>query len=47
MRDILPAEMEVRAALQQTIRETYRRYGFIEIETPVVEHIGRAERTKN
>ncbi len=40
MRDILPAEMEVRAALQQTIRETYRRYGFTEIETPVVEHIG-------
>ncbi len=40
MRDILPAEMAVRAELQRIIRETYRRYGFTEIETPVVEHIG-------
>ena len=40
MRDILPAEMEIRTGLQQIIRDTYRRYGFTEIETPVMEHIG-------
>ncbi len=40
MRDILPAEMEVRSALQHIIRETYSLYGFTEIETPIVEHIG-------
>ena len=40
MRDILPAEMEVRAALTNTIRETYTAYGFTQIETPIVEHIG-------
>lgn len=39
MRDILPAEAQVRAALRHTIRETYSRYGFTEIETPIVEHI--------
>ncbi|MDO4961064.1 MAG: histidine--tRNA ligase [Eubacteriales bacterium] len=40
MRDILPQEMEVRTALQRTIRDTYAGYGFTEIETPIVEHIG-------
>ncbi|MCI5792456.1 MAG: histidine--tRNA ligase [Lachnospiraceae bacterium] len=40
MRDILPAEMEVRIKLQGIIRETYSGYGFTEIETPLVEHIG-------
>lgn len=40
MRDILPAEMEVRIKLQGIIRDTYSRYGFTEIETPLVEHIG-------
>jgi len=39
MRDILPVEMEIRSALMNIIRETYRLYGFTEIETPVVEHI--------
>jgi len=39
MRDILPVEMSIRTALMNVIRETYRRYGFTEIETPVVEHI--------
>ena len=39
MRDILPAEKEVREYLMQIIRETYSKYGFTEIETPVVEHI--------
>ena len=40
MRDILPGEMELRVRLQGIIRETYLRYGFTEIETPLVEHIG-------
>ena len=40
MRDILPAEAQIRAALRHIIRETYSRYGFTEIETPIVEHIG-------
>ncbi len=40
MRDILPSEMEVRVALQHIIRETYALYGFTEIETPIIEHIG-------
>ncbi|MBQ0100662.1 MAG: ATP phosphoribosyltransferase regulatory subunit, partial [Lachnospiraceae bacterium] len=39
MRDILPGEMEIRSSLMNIIRETYRKYGFTEIETPVVEHI--------
>ncbi|MCQ2401190.1 MAG: histidine--tRNA ligase [Lachnospiraceae bacterium] len=39
MRDILPGEMEVRSALMNIIRDTYRLYGFTEIETPIVEHI--------
>ena len=39
MRDILPEEMEIRQYLMGIIRETYKRYGFTEIETPVVEHI--------
>ena len=40
MRDILPSEMEIRSVLQHIIRETYAGYGFTEIETPIVEHIG-------
>ncbi len=39
MRDILPREMEIRQYLMGIIRETYRLYGFTQIETPVVEHI--------
>ena len=39
MKDILPDEMEIRNYVQKKVRETYGRYGFTEIETPVVEHI--------
>jgi len=39
MRDILPEEMEIRSKLMNAIRDTYRLYGFTEIETPAVEHI--------
>ena len=39
MRDILPREMEVRQYCMGVIRETYRQFGFTEIETPLVESI--------
>lgn len=39
MKDILPAEMQVREYVMNQIRETYRGFGFNSIETPCVEHI--------
>ncbi len=39
MRDILPAEMLVREYVMNQIRDTYRGFGFTQIETPCVEHI--------
>ena len=39
MKDILPAEMEIRSYVMELIRETYTGYGFSNIETPCVEHI--------
>ncbi len=39
MRDILPAEMQVREYVMNQIRETYRSFGFTQMETPCVEHI--------
>ncbi|MBO6108670.1 MAG: histidine--tRNA ligase [Eubacterium sp.] len=39
MRDILPQEMEIREYVLSMIRQTYRSYGFTQIETPCVEHI--------
>lgn len=39
MRDILPAEMQVRDYVTNQIKETYRSFGFTQIETPCVEHI--------
>lgn len=39
MRDILPDEMAVRNYVMQVIRETYGRYGFSSMMTPIVEHI--------
>ena len=39
MRDITLAEMEIRLYLLNKIREVYTRFGFSEIQTPVVEHI--------
>ncbi len=39
MRDILPEEMQVREYVMNQIRETYRGFGFTQIETPCVEHI--------
>lgn len=39
MKDILPAEMQVRDYVMNQIKETYRGFGFSSIETPCVEHI--------
>jgi histidyl-tRNA synthetase len=39
MRDILPAEMQIRDYVLNQIKETYRGFGFSTIETPCVEHI--------
>ena len=38
MKDILPAEMEIRDYVIGLIKETYRSFGFSSIETPCVEH---------
>lgn len=39
MKDILPAEMEIRDYVLQMIKDTYKTFGFISIETPCMEHI--------
>jgi len=39
MKDILPAEMQIRDYVIGLIKETYGRFGFASIETPCVEHI--------
>ena len=39
MKDILPAEMELRDYVAQVIKETYRSFGFTPIETPCMENI--------
>ncbi len=39
MKDILPREMEIRDYVIGLMKETYRSYGFLPIETPCVEHI--------
>ena len=39
MKDVLPREMEIRTYVQALIRETYKGYGFTQIETPCMEHI--------
>lgn len=39
MKDILPAEMQIRDYVIRLIKETYSGFGFSNIETPCVEHI--------
>ncbi len=39
MKDILPAEMQIREYVMSQIKETYRSFGFSQIDTPCVEHI--------
>ena len=52
MKDMMPAEMEIRDYVIGQIKETYRAFGFSSIETPCVEHMkisaaNRAETMKN
>ena len=37
MKDILPAEMQIRDYVMNVIKENYRKFGFTPIETPCVE----------
>ena len=46
MKDILPEEMQIRDYVQQVIKETYRNFGFTQIETPCMENIANL-RQKN
>ena len=39
MNDFLPSEMRLREHIMSIIRETYSSYGFLQIETPAIEHI--------
>ena len=39
MCDMLPSDMRLREHVLGMIKETYGRYGFMQIETPVMEHI--------
>jgi histidyl-tRNA synthetase len=41
MRDVLPAEKQTRERVLSTLRSTYRRFGFAEIETPAIEPLSR------
>ncbi len=39
MKDILPAEMQIRDYVISVIKDTYGKFGFTSIETPCVENI--------
>lgn len=39
MNDILPAQMQIREYVMDQIKDTYRGFGFTQIETPCVEHV--------
>ena len=40
MTDFLPEDMRLRNSVQSEIRHTYAQFGFAQIETPMMEHIG-------
>ena len=40
MTDFLPADMRLRESVLADIKRTYAQYGFAQIETPMMEHIG-------
>ena len=44
MKDILPAEMEIRDYVTSVIKDTYRSFGFTPIETPCMENIANSIR---
>ena len=38
-RDLMPGEMIARNAVVETIRSVYEKYGFVPLDTPVLEHL--------
>ena len=46
MKDILPAEMEIRDYVTSVIKDTYRSFGFTPIETPCMENIANLYNTQ-
>ncbi|MDR1018754.1 MAG: histidine--tRNA ligase [Lachnospiraceae bacterium] len=39
MKDILPREMEIRDYVMDVVKDTYKSFGFVSIDTPCMEHI--------
>ncbi len=39
MKDILPKEMEIRDYVLSVMKDTYKKFGFVSMETPCVEHL--------
>ena len=39
MKDMMPREMEIRDYVIWLIKDTYKTFGFVSMETPCVEHI--------
>jgi histidyl-tRNA synthetase len=37
--DFLPGEMVARAGIIEVIRKIYERFGFVQLDTPVIEHM--------
>jgi len=38
MDDLLPGEVALKRRIEEAIREVFRLYGYLEVETPAVEH---------
>lgn len=43
MQDFLPADMRLRESIIRMIKESYARHGFMQIETPVMEHLSNLQ----
>ena len=43
MQDFLPSDMRLRESVISMIKESYARYGFMQIETPVMEHLSNLQ----
>lgn len=43
MQDFLPADMRLRESIISMIKDSYSKYGFMQIETPVMEHLSNLQ----
>ena len=43
MQDFLPSDMRLRESIISMIKDSYARYGFMQIETPVMEHLSNLQ----